>query len=976
MASVFDVIFNNIADPRVNFVFPSEIAALVWARKICLHGAAAGVRSVAADRFLAWDRFKEETIRVREPDRKPVSSLIRRLFARSLARQNAAAPFLGAIIPAAFAENGGVFADSIAAMFSSLALWEELRERRSRDAPLREDDEDRDIRIIKERYAAFLDKHGLFEPAWEKAPFRGGDRRYIIFFPEVLADFDEYRELLEEQNEDGTANEDGAAVSFYTAEECAEPRGTPAEKPPLLFFDSARREIRSAVLELRRLHEEEGIPYEDMALTLADYKKIEPYVSRELFLHNIPFSRRAGKTLGEYPLGRIFSLVGQCAASLFSFDTLKPLLLDPAIPWKDMEKNRALIGFGIANHCVAPFKDRFRTVDPWEEGFRQNPNETLAAWYGELKQSLTALTGAKTFRDIKKRYYGFRSFLDMDLSGAENNAVLARCVEELSALVETEEDFPGLIEPPFSPFDFFTAHLREKNYVYVQEEGGVNLYDYPVAAGAPFRCHFVLNVSQAAAAIQHRPLAFLRQDKRAALGARDRDVSAAALALYSIGPWKDYACHTRLSVSEKTFAGPAIPHSAFAARISSGGDSGPENAAAPSADLYAAERRWRAGAAAKPPRLFSCQRRGFENWSGVLLDEAEHAAYAAAGGSNSAAADFSPAVMTLLRERIAAKNTGDGEASLSVSATDLNEFFACPRQWLFKRIFRLERHEEDAALLLEEQRGLIYHEILFRLFDRIKKQDRQFNPRRLSVYFGWIEELCDAVLRSSGSRGPLVYPLIAPLAAAMGRRLRALLKTEARYFPAYPVADLEKNYELVRGRLRLNGRIDRVSLSPEGPVIIDYKTGAYPAIKRCRNNQENGGVGLGDFQIPMYIKLYEAAGTKVNQACFVSINKRQFIFVMGKPEGIKIQKPCFRDDYESALAALDEGIGRFDRALETLDFEPQSVPGLALHKTCPSCPYKTICRSLYALNPRPGTEQITPNEGSEDENSEDEAGEP
>ena len=150
-------------------------------------------------------------------------------------------------------------------------------------------------------------------------------------------------------------------------------------------------------------------------------------------------------------------------------------------------------------------------------------------------------------------------------------------------------------------------------------------------------------------------------------------------------------------------------------------------------------------------------------------------------------------------------------------------------------------------------------------------------------------------------------------------------------------------------------------------MIIDYKTNMYPVIKQCRKNGENAGVGLGDFQIPMYIKLYEAAGgAKVNRACFVSINQHKIVFVVGAAEGAKVS--CSRDDYESALDALEKGIDYFDKAAETLDFDPQSVPGIALHAACPFCVYKTICRSRYALNPRPGSEVIAPaGEDSEDE---------
>lgn len=940
MASVFETILKKIPDGQTCFVFPSETTAMLWARKICLHS---DIRSVATERFLAWDRFKEVSIQTNQKNARPASSLIRRLFAVSLTRQNADSPFLSAVIPPEYAKSGEVFADSIAMTLSSLGRWEGLRQK---SAAPRDDEEDRDLRIIKTKYAAFMQEHDLFEPSWEKAPFVD-NTRYVIFFPETLADFSEYAELL-----------NTPSVVFYSTKEFAD------EKPALLFYDSVRTEIRSAVLELRRLNEK-GSPFEDMAITLPDYKSMAPYVERELSLHDIPFTRRAGSGLGLYPVGRLFSLIGSCVSSLFSFDTLKPLLLDNCIPWKYPEKNRALINYGIANHCVAPFTDRFRVVDAWEEGFRRNPDEPLSAYYKELKQSLTALFSAKSFRDINQKYFIFRSFLDMTKCGAENDAVLARCIEELSVLIETEEAFPGLV--PEKPFVFFTSYLKDKNYVYAYENSGVNLYDYPVAAGAPFSCHFLLNASQSAASIQHKPLSFLRQDKRITLGIEDKDTSEPVLSLFHIAPWKDYSCYTRISASEKTFTGWAIPHSVFA--LNHERQKSAETDITNPDDLFTAERQWRAAVTKpsaaqdaanqlKPKNIYAIQREGFLRWNNILQSAGELPE-----------SGFITEVASLLRERIRQKNIKNADSAdtggventgienagvenagienttipLSVSATDLNDFFTCSAHWLYKRIFHLAPFLEDAALLDDEARGLIYHEILYRLFSRIKEKDTVFKKENISAYYAFTEEITKAVLQSDDTlRGPLVYPLLAPLAEAINKRIRWLLKTEACYFDGYEVKELEQRFDLLQGRLRLTGRIDRISLSPQGPVIIDYKSNTVPSKKDCRKDDEEE-IGLKDFQMPMYIKLYESLGEKVSGALFISLGKYAIVNVVGELQNKR--DPCSREEYQPSMEALEEAINRFDSAVSELNFVNKTIP----YKTCLSCEYKKMCRCLYSL---------------------------
>ncbi|MDR2767648.1 MAG: PD-(D/E)XK nuclease family protein [Treponema sp.] len=941
MIPVFQIIAARITDPGSCFVFPSQVAALQWARKICVYGP---LRSIAENRFLAWDRFKEIVLRVRSPGRRPVSSELRKLFALSLVRDNAVNPVLLSFIPPEFAADGAIFAKAVAALLPALAFWEAAASR----SACAKDDEDRDLALIKSAYASFLEKHRLFEPSWETASaddihasLQKEGKRCLVFFPEALSDFSEYRAMLDcpeiELIYSADSDQGTDAGTSRDPFERAGPDET-TEKS-FRFFHSSREEIKETAAELRRLHDG-GIPYEDMAVSLPDFKNMESYLARELALYDVPYYSRAGKALGEYPAGRLFTLIGECVNALFSFDALKALLLDRAIPWRYPEKNSRLVNFGVLNHCVSSYRGREGMIDAWEEAFKKSgeAQSELGEYYRSLKQKMIGLGTAGGFGELRDRYFAFREFFNMDYCTVESDAVLARAVEELSLLVQLEKEYPDL--KAANPFDFFCAHLGEKNYVPVRQAGGVNVYDYPVAAGAPFRCHFVLNASQNAAAVRYRPLPFLRDDKRARLGVKDSDVSAVMLSLYQVAPCKNFSCHTRISAAERTFSGWAIPHSSFALT-----EAAPEDGRTlPDSDPYKAEKLWRAGGPL-PQTLFSIQKKGFAAWTGVLLDPAAKSGRQ----TNVAAAE--------LKRRVRDRGRAGAE-ELSVSATDLTEFFTCPVSWLYKRVFGLEEYKLDAALLDDESRGLLYHDILRRLFGRIKERDRVFQKARLDEYAKWAEEFTGAALRASTAlRSPLVYPLLSPLAASMTGRIRALLKTEARYFSLCEVSELEADYSFVRrgsgeggSGIRLKGRIDRVSRSAEGPLIIDYKTGSPPSLAKCRAPARAdlaGGKSL-DFQIPMYIRLYEeASGERVERAFFFSINKHDLSAVVGKLAGKR--SPVSRDEYQATMDVLEKSIDKFAGALETLDFTPDYIP----KKICAGCPFKTICRSLYALNPRP-----------------------
>jgi hypothetical protein len=928
MNRILQTITGELHNQSVRFVFPSETAAARWARKIC---GLPGVRSVARNRFIAWDRFKEEALRAEMRDREPVSGVVRELFASALAEKNAEERFFRALIPRDFAEDGGIFARSIAKILPSLALWEARSRNRSGYAY---DDEDRDLLTLKKAYTRFLEAHKLFEPSWQKAPLGDRERGYRIFFPEIIEDYAEYQGLLESET---------PRIRIIHAEKTA--RGN------LFFYHSARAEIRALILEIRRLHNQ-GIPYEEMAVTVPGLESMEPYLLRDLSLYDIPFCRRAGKSLGDYGIGRLFSLIGNCAARDFSFNALKSLVLDGYIPWKEGEKNKALINFGIEHNCVSSYSGGGGTgggtVDIWEEAFKYSAGDGgLGTYYGDLKKNIRAMAEANSFKEIRNRYFAFRQLLDPEGLSPGEDAALARCVEELSALIQLEEDYPDLT--PASPFDFYIALLRDKRYVPAEEDRGVNIFPYRVAAAAPFACHFLLNASQDAAAVLYQPLKFLRRDKRKLLDLPDTDVSPYFLGIYQAE--ESAETFVRISGAEQTFSGWAIPHSFFAGADAAGnaagnaagetaGDAAGETAGIDTAgeaeppDPFSAERAWWAGGGGFPEILFSAQKRGFERWSAML----------GGGGFSFLAEPFpgqSPGA-ELLRNRVAEKKRPAGSAELSVSATDLTEFFTCPAFWLFKRIFGLKPYSLEAALLDDESLGLLYHRILEKLFALIRKEDRRFDASHLETYYRWAEECTGEIVRKDPAfKGPLAVPLAAAQSRAIAKKLRALLRAEGKYFNGYTVAETEGWIEFTKDAVRFRGKIDRVSAAPGGgPVIIDYKTGKTPSRKNCMVSEDTE---LRDFQMPMYVKLYEEkTRVPVGGAYFFNINKHDPAVIIGRLPGKR--NSCTREAYQPTMDALEEYVRRHDRELGALDFAPKGfVP-------CNSCDYRYICRTAYSLN--------------------------
>jgi RecB family exonuclease len=960
--SVIEKISSHIHERNVRFVFPSETAAALWARKAC---GLAGVRSVAANRFLAWDRFKEEAVRAEVRDKRPVSAVLRRLFVEDLIRKNAACAAAGqaastgqrsaplainadarsrlpfaALVPPEFAEDGAVFAASIAAMLPSLSLWE------NRQADLLLDDEDRDLRLLKNEYAAFLERSSLFEPAWERPPLRDREHDYYIFFYEAMEDFDEFEALLRPEK------------TIHLIE-------TPKNgNVPLYLYKNSRAEIRAAALEIRLLHEEKGIPWEDIAVSVPGYEDMEPYLLREFSLYHIPCRSRSGRSLGDYNTGRFFLLASLCTANNFSFNSLKALILNERLPWRCPDLNRELIEFGIKNNCVSGYREGGGLKDTWIEAFRQRPGEKkLQRYYRKLKSALTSMTEADSFSGVRKHYFAFRGpvwkngaaagpdheeweagFFAREAVTAEGDAVLARCVEELSVLIRLETEYAEITPRGEAakgfPFEFFLSALREKQYVPQRREGGVNIFHYRVAAAAPFACHFVLNASQDSAKVRYQPLEFLRGDKRDKLGFRDKDVSDIFFRLYQpLAPDKNdagiFPQYTRISAAEESFAGWTIPHSFFAGRTEDPPETPP--------DPYVKERAWWAGredpagsAADFPAVLFPAQSKGFSRWRRKLA--------VPDGNFNLLSAPFPAdgAAYTAIKAAAAKRRTESG--ALRVSATqDLDIFGACPASWFYRRLLGLREFSLEAKMLDDASLGLLYHEILRKLFEKIRTEDRIFRSDHMELYRTWTDFYTRETAKNyEAFQGPLAAPILSAQVRAVSGRLYILLKTEASNFDGYTVGDLETRFESEQNGVFLNGIIDRISVSPDDePVIIDYKTGG--------SHTKAASTGAGNSppkqsQISLYVKLYEEkSGVKAGGACFMLINGHKLVTVLGKTQKTSGDS---REKFQETLDSIEIYLEKFKSAVDRLDFSSPDIP----LKDCMACVYRSVCRTSFFLN--------------------------
>ncbi len=915
------------------FVFPSQVASALW-----LEAALGflGVGTVPADRFIAWDRFKENALRANVGSLKPVSSVVRKLYALDLARRNAGAngPILTDVIPRAYAESGERFAPWISRMLPSLSPWRsparDAARGTGRDDMNGRDGEDRDLAAIADDYEAFLSRHRLFEPSWQKPPLRDEGLEYVIFFPDAIEDFSEYSAIVSQ-------------TPFVRALRAADLVTDTDTRPALSVFGTSRQEYRAVALRIEALLRS-GTPCESIAISVPDVESAAPYLTRELSIRGIPHVYRSGAPLSSLPAGRLFSLVEGCVASGFPFRALKALLLDRAVPWARADLAEELIGFGIRNHCVTPWREGTAEIDVWEAAFRTpgksgSAERRLRDFYRTLKDHLLAVTSARRFADVRKAYFSFRDkFLDMTLLAPEDDAVLARCVAELGKLEAVELEYPDVA--PERPWSVFLETLVETTYVAQRSDGGVSVFPFRVAAGTPFERHFVLDASQDRASVTYRPLGFLRQDKRERAGVADVDASGAFFSAYCVSG-------ADFSFSERSLKGFGVPHGWFAETAR------PEQT---EDDPYLLERGLLNGGGARPDRAYRPQKEGYDRFA--------ERSWPPAVSYLSRPYGPSPAALV---SRVLGIQEDDG--AVRVSQSDLARFGVCNASWFLARALAIEPMARDAELPNERNLGLLYHAVLRDLYARIRDEDGVFAAAHVPLYAEWAASLArNATSDHAEFRGPLAAPLLETLARRVADGISGILARDAEHLDGFAPRYLEHDLSFTEDGVRFYGKIDRISVNPADgtAVIIDYKSGkargpssyAVDPAGDIEEDADGATATLDDYQIPMYVHLAERSpgspcyGNRVGEAWFASIKERKFRPIVTDNDAIpfaRMRNLRTREEFADAMGVLDGQVRAFAKAVRANDW--RRPEGLR-RSVCAACDFRSVCRYLYAVGGR------------------------
>lgn len=914
-----DCISANVKDLNSVFVFPTQICAAMWADKTLEFS---GTACVALERFIAWDEFKGSSIRSQHQDKNSIPSTLRTVFAENLVLQNSKTPFLKNIITQKYAQSAGRFATWIAGILPSLAMWKKNFDKKK----IKADDEDLDFLEVYDRYKQFLDKNNMFDPAWETPPFKPDGNKYFIFFPEILMDYAEYKDILE-------SSEDIHLVHISDETYAA-------QKPDGHFYSNTRIELKDVMHYLWNVHNEQNIPWNKIAISVPDMDNYGPYLERDLDIYEIPHVLKNGKALSSNGAGLLFSELQQCHAEDYSFETIKNLLLNKELPWTDDAPIDALIKFGRENSCLCSYEYNGTKVDVWNESFKHPVDssyvEQLEPFYNTLKKLTDKIVESKSFTELRTNYFTFREkFFDFSKADfpPENDRILSRCISELGGLIDLEEKFGqcGIFEIP-SCFGFFCDYLGDKMYVPQNESNGVQILPYRTAACAPFDVHVIVDASQSNTSVVYKQLSFLRDDKRKQLGfVDDSNITENFILLYAMNAQKDifFTCSQKTidayaftnsylnqidhRIGEREYVPPLMKNDSFTEELNS----------------YLEMKK-----DSVPGTVFKIQKTGFEKWSKCERTEGK----------------ISGDAQTVIDTKI--ENKLIQNEKVCVTVTDLKRFYECPRSFLYSKVFGIYEKDNEAVLIDHYDMGNLYHHILQLYFTLLKKEDAavEFDTGSKSISKEQQKLLLKSVKDGieSFKVSHLSKQLLKSSVKAIENAVIYAVNKFSEKFNGFKIYAVEEEYRWQEETFAFLTRIDCILSSPDGElVIVDFKTtkNSFPKDAYWDGTEE----GTVNFQLPVYKYVFDKYlkdSQKVSACLFYSIKDGVFLVPYSEIDQFKPKET--NEAFESTQNRCLELSKLYAEYVSEHDFSPSIVD--LNYSDCSHCTYKSVCRRSFTVS--------------------------
>lgn len=857
----------KLHDRRCRFVFPTQVSADSWAEAALDFP---GIACIEKSRFLGWDAFLE--------DRRSASA------PKGGVRADARLRLLWSLAFLAEMDSGGAtawqdgmrfkpgiaFASSLAGLAPDLEALSLLPEGELPDAV-----HGLDLSGIAQRYRDFRAENSIYE--FSGLPLQcDEDSLYAFIHPSLMPGF-------------GNLEKELAASTRMEFLEAA-----PAEASPVLHACGTFREEVDAVLETCAHFIREGMPADEIALSIpASGPSIQAHLAQAAAGTGLTLDFRAGMPLTRSPAGNLLSALQAAASEGFSTRTLRRLL-DPSLAkFKDRGSGIELLVFAESHNVPGTSADRQHMGTLWNRSFALcdtgsgGPVPSGARiFYDRIRAAALSLSGAKDFPSLRAALHDFMDdFIEGEDAALSSERMLERIYIELDSLAAWHSHI-GNPKLAASPFDTLILHLGRTRYGQPHARGRIAVYPYHLGLALASRLHFVLDLSQestAAAVMTVSRGSRGKNGENAAAGIDDR-------ILGSMDSVSAIFCHAASGLSGYT-----VHHPRFSR---------------PDARI-----------------------RHFSHGTGVLR----------ASGT----AGMHETRKQGTRQRLDPEKLRSLPAAFTLpwfkfTPSGLGKMEDCPFKWFVACLPRMEARKASTLPMAE---GSLLHSLIDDLLLLTLSRDGSCKAENIGKYLEWLDEIHPREMRNIlAEAGPALQDALETGYPRMKSRIAALLQHEAEFqAEGWNTGDLEFPLSLVFDEegILLSGRADRIASRQRSDgsaecAVIDYKRDSTP--KRGDFLVDDDG-SLHDFQLASYTAMLEGQGRQVERALYWSVEKGKLVVVFG-PDG----KIPGRNEFEPQMIALREAVARCSARLREGRFL-EIAPSPA---ACGNCDARALCRAHFA----------------------------
>ncbi len=471
-------IFRYLDDNGTTLVFPTENAAR--------HYLAQYVRtrrtSVLASRAMAFDDFKA-SFAPRQKDR-PANKYHRLVFTSTFLDSGRTG--LGYLYRDSFHSYRQRFISFLSRILPSLSELDRTG--------ISDDSLYRDLSILRDRYSEYLSRYGLFEPGWERhelanATGLSGDYVLVGYSSDMGM-----QELVSELGQvpwiktlDAVCGSDTGYELFYTEE---------------TELDALFQRLEELKLK--------GVPTDDIILSTPNPDSLQSRLDRKATEYNIPLSYMKSLRLRQTVPGRYLFSIRRCINEDLSFRSLENLLLDTALPYQDMDRNRRLVRYMIDHNIQGGGLDRADLLLSDLMRRTEKEGRGLLDFYKAVRSALSAIRRASDGDELIKDIHGLTCTLmgndEFSSSKPIDRDVYSFIFSELANINRTLKE-NGLKMGGI--FSVFMAQVEGLSYVAQERRTGIRVFTYGQDQLLNVPYHFVFGLNDGNCTVRKRTLDFL-----------------------------------------------------------------------------------------------------------------------------------------------------------------------------------------------------------------------------------------------------------------------------------------------------------------------------------------------------------------------------------------------------------------------------------------------------------------------------------